>query len=74
MRDRTNRWGRVVATVQKTAEQCTPKNTSSGNSGENLRAATEAMHSQETENMGWGWNSVVHSKNDKEYVPRSGCW
>lgn len=59
--------------VQKTAGQCTPKNTGSGNSEENLMAASEAMHGQETETRGWRWNLVVHSKNDKEYRPRSGC-
>lgn len=37
--------------MQKIAEQCTPKNTSSGNSGENLMAVTEAMRGQETEEI-----------------------
>lgn len=57
--------------VHKTAEQCTPNNTGGGNSEKNLMAACEAMYDQETETMGWKWNLVVHSKNDKEYRPRS---
>lgn len=40
-----------MATVQKTAEQCTPKNTSGTNSRENLMVATEATHGQETEGI-----------------------
>lgn len=37
--------------MQKTAEQCTPKNTGGTNSRENLMAATEATHGQETEGI-----------------------
>lgn len=66
VRDRTNGWGRVWPLCRKQLSSAPQRTPVVVNSGENLRAATEAMHIQETENMGWGWNSVVHSKNDKE--------
>lgn len=55
VRDQANGWGLGEAAItQKTAGQCTPKNTKGGSKEENPTAANGAMHGQETQTTGWG--------------------